>query len=315
MRPGSTRSKARGTSGTRLWKLRLDLRRRRALIVGRAPYHDRALLGDLLGRHQKRQVLARLIENSRTARGGQSDQRGEPCVAGDNLQRAAGAALEILGEIASDLVRRLRHFQVDREYRRQCQRAGRSQDRRQQQQREPGRAQDALMVQQNGIAAGDHDGQTGQHQQRRHAGDFEFAGNHRKHRHRDQRHQREIIDHGARVRVDRRARDGGSLRPLGAPQVTRKHDQNAGAGMRDHHQQQQLHPGDQVAVDGLELAQLCKVRGNRRAVLSQQRDAHQQHEGRDQACGSGDCRGHAGAPALREREKHEKRGDQDQRQL
>ena len=92
-RPCTGRSNARGTSGTRSGKLRPDLGRRRAGAVGRAPHHDRALLGDVLRGREPRRAPGAASMNRR-GRLGEATATSEAsrAIAGHDCELAARCA-------------------------------------------------------------------------------------------------------------------------------------------------------------------------------------------------------------------------------
>ena len=87
-------------------------------------------------------------------------------VAGDDVQRRAGAPLETFGKVARHGLSRLHHFQVEIEPWEDCQ-CSPHHDRRNNEQPEPGSDDDMLPVEANAFAGGDYHEKTGEDDERR----------------------------------------------------------------------------------------------------------------------------------------------------
>lgn len=145
---------------------------------------------DFLQAHPRRTLRREIEIEARPARGCERDQRGGALVARHDRQWTAGTALEIFGEEAPHLRGRLRHPQIGAERPRQQRHRRRDDQRRQHQQRGPGKAHEPVMREPDPVTGCDDHRETGEHDQQT-RGKVDAAGDHRQQADRQCGRQRE----------------------------------------------------------------------------------------------------------------------------
>ncbi len=146
-------------------KLPLQARRRRRARGACRPDQHAARLAHVGGARPWAPFRRPVEIDVRAARRGERDERRQAPVAGDVLQRLAGAALIRLGEEAAFGVGRLRHARIDRGDPRHHRDAGDGDQRRRHQDAEPGRGDQPLAVEQYAVAGHGDDRQPRQHEE------------------------------------------------------------------------------------------------------------------------------------------------------